>query len=78
MNNQNNTPEPSDIPQDVIEALAEIRDGCTTNMFDRRFVIHICIVYGYDNEANWLEANPDRYMEALIAMGKFVSERDSR
>ncbi len=64
----------TDVPQNVIEALAEVRQVGNWNMFDR---YHVTEEIGdIDSEAYyWLEANSDRYMDALNAMGEFVSNR---
>jgi len=69
-------PEPGDdtIPQIVIEGLAEVRASGLTNMFDRGTVIEILEMWGEDEAAEWLKANKPRYMDALNAMGAYVSK----
>lgn len=74
----------SDIPQDVILALAYARNGGEFNMIDRANVI------GYVFDADplegegffdpgaagaWLQANSNHYMEALEAMGEHVAKQ---
>lgn len=60
------------IPQNVIETLAEIRDGGRFNMFDQRNVMSLA--YELDEDAGeWLDDNYGRYMEALNAMGAYVT-----
>ncbi len=59
------------IPEDVLEVLEEVRSGGETNMLARDTVIALAdsISRDYDEAVAWLEANKDRYMEALNAMG---------
>lgn len=60
------------IPQNVIEILAEIRDGGRFNMFDQRNVM--LLAYELDEDAGeWLDDNYGRYMDALNAMGAYVT-----
>ena len=67
------------IPNCVLDALESVRNGGKTNMLDRSAVINLLPVE-YDPldssdflvAAEWLSANPDRYMEALVAMGERV------
>lgn len=67
-----------DIPQEVIEALADVRETGAVNMFDRLGVVILCGAFGKASVYSWLSGNPDRYMDALNAMGKYVTERDAR
>jgi len=57
-----------DIPENVLEALNEVRETGLFNMLDRAGIIE----YLDDEEevVEWLIANKRRYMEALIAMGE--------
>lgn len=56
-----------EIPENVLEALEEVRAGGETNMLARGVVISLVT----DEEAEvWLIQNKDRYMEALKAMGE--------
>jgi hypothetical protein len=58
-----------DIPSAVLEALADVRNRATTNMLDRKRVLFLVDVSaGSQFAAEWLEANPTRYVEALEAM----------
>ncbi len=73
----------SQIPEDVLEALELVRSSGVTNMMARQVVIQEMTNKPDTNESAreaslWLYDNPDRYMEALTAMGKRrVSERKS-
>lgn len=70
MNSQPSEP----VPQLVIEALADVRESGLTNMFDRANVIELIAYWGDVPEATaWLKANPDRFMDALNAMGEYVT-----
>lgn len=60
------------IPDYVIRDLAGVREIGVTNMLDKKRVLLHCT---YHTEA-WLDANPNRYMEALKAMGEWVSKRE--
>lgn len=63
----------NEIPQNVIEALAQARETGAYNMFDRRGVIEV--VSMIDDEASvWLQLNKARYMDALNAMGEYISK----
>ncbi len=57
------------IPRDVIRALNAVRAGGLVNMHSQR---HVVILVSHFNEeaANWLEANGDRYIEALGVMAQ--------
>lgn len=68
----------NDIPQNGIEALAEVRAGGETNLFDRNMVIELAQDYGWETAADWLMENKSRYMEALKAMGDYISKPHSR
>lgn len=64
------------IPQNVIESLADVRASGLTNMFDRTTVIEIIEYWGDDPETTaWLNKHRDRYMDALNAMGAWVSKQ---
>jgi hypothetical protein len=65
-------------PQDVIEVLAAVRESGAINMFDRRGAIELAEMMGYDEEADWLRENKARYMDALNAMGKYVTDQKNR
>lgn len=65
----NSTPVQDSIPEDVIEALAEVRECGETNMLDRNYVIKLVWEFDYVEAAAWLMDNKKRYMEALNAMG---------
>ncbi len=70
--NTNQHHDQEQIPQYVIDALLIIRDNTATNMLARNTVIALIIDrYGYA-AADWLMDNPERYMDALNAMGKQV------
>ena len=74
MNTSNDNQNPQSvnlsIPDNVIDALAEVRDSCLTNMLDRRTVIAIIDSAGDYETVTWLDDNKSRYMEALIQMGE--------
>ncbi len=62
-----------DIPENVITALAEARRAGTYNMLNRHGVTDM--VGMIDEEAgDWLIGNGDRYMDALNAMGQFITD----
>lgn len=69
MENQN---EFEGVPMDVIEALAEVRENGHYNMFDRTNVTREAMEIDPD-AGMWLYDNKDRYMDALNAMGKWIS-----
>lgn len=54
------------IPDHVIEDLAEVRESGLYNMLDKPRVAADTGI----NTQDWLADNPDRYMEALKEMGK--------
>lgn len=60
------------IPEFVIEALAVVRESGLTNMFARGVVIDLVGDIDEPEAFNWLVENKDRYMDALMAMGKRV------
>ena len=64
------------IPLVVIKALAGVRASGRTNMFDRRAVTML-VWWENDGEAaeRWLLDNEARYMDALQAMGRYISRR---
>lgn len=47
-------------------ALDEVKASNQCNMFDRACVIQAMQNLGYIQEANWLEANKDNYLDVLI------------
>ena len=55
------------IPENVLEALEEVRAEGLTNMLARNTVIGLMVD---EDAAHWLDYNEGRYMEALIAMGE--------
>jgi len=61
------------IPEAVLEILETVRSKGETNMLGRSAVICLAFEYGVGgaqlDAALWLEENPDRYIEALKAMG---------
>lgn len=61
------------IPQNVIEALADARAMGTYNMFDRRGVTKLVEMID-EGAAVWLYENKDQYMDALNAMGEYISK----
>ncbi|MCC7449632.1 MAG: hypothetical protein IT324_19585 [Anaerolineae bacterium] len=63
------------IPQNVIEALADVRASGLTNMFDRGTVITLLKWFGHKGAAAWVKAYPQWYMDALNAMGAWVSKQ---
>lgn len=67
----------SDIPEDVIEGLAAVRESAKANMLDQRAVRGLLWLMGHPAAATWIEANPDRYMDALTAMGERVNKDTS-
>jgi hypothetical protein len=62
------------IPQEVIDALAAVRESGVTNMFDRQAVIHWCNLSDRYVAVTWLYGNRNRYIEALNAMGDYISK----
>lgn len=65
------------VPQNVIEGLAAVRDTGAINMFDRRGVIELLEMMGDHDSIDWLRENKARYMDALNAMGEYVTKRDA-
>ena len=57
------------IPENVLDALEEVRTEGLTNMLASRMVIFLMADYDPD-AAIWLREHPNRYMEALTAMGE--------
>lgn len=58
----------AEIPENVLDALAEVRASGETNMLMSETVI--ALVLDLDGEAGlWLYEHPDDYMIALRAMG---------
>lgn len=60
------------IPENVLEALASVRESRATNMFDERRVIELIDVAD-EEAADWLRSNPLEYMNALNEMGARVN-----
>ncbi len=58
------------IPENVIAALARVRDSGEANMMDRRTVILLIAAVIDMEAADWLTENPRRYLDALIIMGE--------
>lgn len=66
-------PVPEEIPQIVIEGLDVVRESAVTNMMDKqRVLLHI----PFQAAEDWLNANPDRYMDALNAMGEYAAKKN--
>ncbi len=59
------------IPEEVLDALEEVRSSGATNMLARTVVIDL--IDDYEAE-DWLVENKGRYMEALNKMGERRSE----
>ncbi len=59
-----------DIPQDVIDALEEVRESGVTNMLARSVVMHEISENGHHAAYLWLHENDRQYMAALMAMGR--------
>jgi hypothetical protein len=65
------------IPQNVIRALAQVRESGAYNMFSRKEVINMIALDLEDwDAAEWLTDNKDRYMDALNEMGAWISRPD--
>ena len=58
------------VPEDVIEALEDVRASGATNMFDRRRVLFELEMRWLFGVVTWLERHPKRYMDALTEMGE--------
>lgn len=65
----------TDIPQGVIEALADVLESAEVNMFDRQGVMKVASDGGWHGAVIWLYDNKDRYIDALNAMGEFISNK---
>jgi hypothetical protein len=50
----------------LMEALDEVKVSNQCNMFDRACVIQVMQDLGYIEEADWLTANLDSYLDILI------------
>ncbi len=59
------------VPEEVLDALEEVRASGATNMLAREVVIGL--IDDYEAE-DWLVENKGRYMEALHKMGERRSE----
>lgn len=57
------------IPDNVIAALAEVRETGKTNMYDSNAVMRIASDLDHFDAFTWLYNNEHRYMEALKRMG---------
>ncbi|HAM40580.1 MAG TPA: hypothetical protein DCP69_04395 [Candidatus Omnitrophica bacterium] len=57
------------IPENVLDALEEVRTEGLTNMLASRMVIFLMADYDPD-AAIWLREHPNRYMEALTAIDR--------
>lgn len=63
-----------EIPEEVIEALLDVRETGRTNMFDGQAVAHLASALGHYKASTWLyEASASETMAALKAMGKRVT-----
>jgi len=63
------------IPENVIEALASVRQSGATNMFDQHKVIQLVDVAD-EEAADWLRNHPLEYVNALNAMGQREFPKD--
>lgn len=57
------------VPDTVLDALERIRLTGRYNMHLRPAIINSCRIPDEESAAMWLIDNPDRYMEALEALG---------
>lgn len=62
------------VPQEVIEALADVRESGRINMFDYVGAVKLASLLGHYEAADWLQENKNRYMDALNAMGRYVTD----
>ena len=60
------------IPEYVLDALEAVRDSALTNMWASNVVIALMVSDDFDHvmAQDWLDAHPNRYTEALMAMGE--------
>lgn len=58
------------IPEFVISGLLAVRQYGCLNMFNAEAVIFWLWQTGHIRAAEWIEANQDRFMDALAEMGK--------
>lgn len=66
-----------EIPDDVIEQLAAVRDSGLTNMWDKEGVTHVADEAGHGQLVEFAAAaGPDQYTEALMQMGRHRRDRD--
>lgn len=63
------TASPEPIPEHVLDALEVVRASGATNMFARDAVLALCSENEDFDAFMWLYDNPNRYVEALKAMG---------
>lgn len=64
------------IPNEVIAALDMVRRYGCINLFNPEAVTWALLKSGQTDAAAWLEMYPDRFRDALAAMGKQVSNDD--
>ncbi len=64
------------IPEEVFEALEEVRESALTNMLDYRRVLKEVQSSAWHGAAYYLEQHRDDYMDILNAFGEWSSERD--
>ena len=57
---------PVPVPAAVYEGLEAVRQSGATNMFDRPRVIELAEMMGYDETAEWVRTNRDRYARLLF------------
>lgn len=62
------------VPSFVIAALDSVRLSNLVNMFNRHAVLQVIDAFGLIGAWNWLNANEERYLEALEAMGAQVAD----
>ena len=54
------------VPKDVLDGLEAVRQLGLTNMLDRPVVIKLARQMGFEETADWIEANRRQYAEAIF------------
>jgi len=55
-----------EVPNDILEAIEEVRSTGDINMLDRKGVIDLLVTLGYYKAAVWVEEDKTRYNELIM------------
>jgi hypothetical protein len=59
-------------PENLMEALGEVRSSNSCNMNDLKTVIHLMSILGYHPAAKWLYDNANRYADVLMEFTEWL------